>query len=136
MDLNKIILIGNLTRDPAERKLTSGQLCATFGLATNLRWRDGKTKELREAAEFHRVVTWGNLAELAVQYLEKGSRVYIEGRLRQRSYSDKQGQKHSIQEVSVSELILLSGYKRNADNAASAEINEEDADEIIEEEAS
>lgn len=125
MDLNKITLIGNLTHDPEERRLASGNLCATFGLATNLRWRDGKTKELREAAEFHRVVAWGPLAERAVQFLEKGSRVYVEGRLRQRSFSDKQGQKRLVQEVSASELIFLSGYRREAASLAEAEVHEE-----------
>lgn len=135
MDLNKITLIGNLTRDPEERKLPSGKLCATFGVATNLRWRDGKTKEVREAAEFHRVVAWGSLAEVAVQYLEKGSRVYIEGRLRQRRFTDKQGQGRSIQEISVSELIMLSGYRRDESSLATAELHEEGPEEgTVEEE--
>lgn len=125
MDLNKITLIGNLTRDPEERRLQSGNLCATFDVATNLRWRDGKTKELREAAEFHHVVAWGALAERAVQFLEKGSRVYVEGRLRQRSFSDKQGQKRTVQEVSASELIFLSGYRR--EEAGLADVEEEES---------
>lgn len=125
MDLNKITLIGNLTNDPEERKLPSGNLCATFGVATNLKWHDAKTKELREAAEFHRVVAWGSLAERAVQFLEKGSRVYVEGRLRQRTFTDKQGQKRSSQEISASEIIFLSGYRRDSSSLADAEVHEE-----------
>ncbi len=133
MDLNKITLIGNLTRDPEERKLSSGQLCATFGVATNLRWRDAKSKEMREAAEFHRAVAWGLVAERVVQYLEKGSRVYIEGRLRQRTFTDKQGQKRTLQEVSVSEIIFLSGYRRDVASLPDAEVHEEAPDDGEEE---
>lgn len=133
MDLNKIILIGNLTRDPEERHLSSGQSLVTFGLATNLVWRDSKTKDLREAVEFHKIVGWGFLAKRALNSLQKGSRVYVEGRLRQRSWSDKQGQKRFVQEVSMSELIFLSGHKREASEVVEEVTLEEDNDDAMEE---
>lgn len=132
MDLNKIILIGHLTNDPQQRQLPSGQKVVSFGLATNLVWRDAKTKDRREAVEFHRVVSFGVLGQRAIEHLQKGARVYVEGRLRQRNWKDKQGQDHHIQEVSMSELIFLSGHKREAQEVAEEEVvTEEDQDELV-----
>lgn len=132
MDLNKIILIGHLTNDPQERQLPSGQKVVSFGLATNLVWRDAKTNDRREAVEFHRVVNFSTLGQRAMEHLQKGARVYVEGRLRQRSWKDKQGQTHQVQEVSMSELIFLSGHKREAREVVEEVITDESPDESVE----
>ncbi len=81
MDINKVTLIGRLTRKPEARNLPSGQRLAAFSLATNYIWKDHKTKEKRDKTEFHKITVWGKLAEIVLTYLDKGSRIYIEGRL-------------------------------------------------------
>jgi len=89
MDLNKVSLIGNITKDPISKNLPSGQAVATMTIATNYVWKDAKTKAKQNRAEFHRVVAWGHLAEIITTYLKKGSKVFIEGRLQNRSWEDK-----------------------------------------------
>jgi len=91
MSLNKVLLIGNLTRDPELRSTPSGQSVASLGLATNRVWKDPQTGERREAAEFHNIVLWRRLAEIAGQYLRKGSKIFIEGRLQTTSWQDQSG---------------------------------------------
>ncbi len=89
--LNKVQLIGNLGRDPEVRYTPSGDAVTNLNIATSERWKDKTTGELKEETEWHRVSMFGKLAEIASQYLQKGSKVYIEGSLRTRKYTDKDG---------------------------------------------
>lgn len=91
MNLNRIILIGNLTRDPESRSLPSGHTVSNFGMATNRIWTDPETKEKQQQAEFHNIVAFGKLADICNQYLSKGSLVMIEGRIQTRSWKDQNG---------------------------------------------
>ena len=92
MNLNKAFVLGNLTRDPELRQTASGQAVCSFGIATN-RYYTNSVGQKQEQAEFHNIVTWGRQAEIASQYLKKGSLVLIEGRLQTRSWQDQQGTK-------------------------------------------
>lgn len=107
MSLNKVLLIGNLTRDPELRSTSSGQSVANFGLATNRVWKDQTTGERKEAAEFHNIVTWRRLAEIAGQYLRKGSKIFVEGRLQTRSWQDQSGNKKYMTEIVAENLQML-----------------------------
>lgn len=100
MYLNKVMLIGNLTRDPEIRALPSGVQVATIGLATNRTWKD-KNGQKQEDTQFHNVVAFGKQAELIGQYMKKGASLYIEGRLQTRSWDDKDGQKKYRTEIII-----------------------------------
>lgn len=104
--VNKVILIGNLGDEPIVRQTTSGRSVASISMVTNEMRRNSETGEYTEFAEWHRVTMWNKLAEIAGQYLHKGSQVYIEGKLRTRSY-DKDGQKHYVTEVVADEMQML-----------------------------
>lgn len=105
-DLNKVMLIGNLTRDPELRTIPSGQSVASFAIATNRSWNDN-AGQLQKVAEFTDIVAWGKLAEIASQILKKGRRTYIEGRLQTRSWEGQDGVKRYKTEVIASDLIAL-----------------------------
>ena len=108
MDLNKAMIIGNLTRDPEVRTTPSGQSVANFGLATNRYWTDqAGTKQ--SAVEYHHIVAWGKLADICAQYLNKGKKVYIEGRLQTRDWEGQDGVKRNRTEIVAENLIMLSG---------------------------
>lgn len=109
--LNKVILIGNLTKDVELRYTPQGSPVATFGIATNRTWKVGN--DLKEDAEFHNVVAWNKLAELCSQLLVKGSRVYVEGRLQTRDWVDTSGQKRYKTEIVILEMIFLGGKSKN-----------------------
>ncbi len=128
MDLNKVNLIGNLTKDPIGKTLPSGQNTALITVATNHSWRDLKTKEIKTRADFHQVVAWGNLAEIITTYLKKGSRVFLSGRLQNRNWTDKNQQKHLVTEMVAEDLIMLGGSKKEAkgDETAKEEIDVEE----------
>lgn len=98
MNLNKAFLIGNLTRDPELRTMPNGNAVVSFGLATNRVWKD-KSGTQQKQAEFHNIVMFGRLAEIAKQYLQKGSMVMIEGRLQTRSWEGQDGQKRQRTEI-------------------------------------
>src|SRR3990167_8293286 len=105
MNLNKVFVLGNLTRDPELRQTPSGQNVATIGVATNRMWTDkGGNKQTQ--VEFHNVVLWGRLAEIANQYLSKGRLVFVEGRLTTRSWQDQQGQKKYRTEIIAENMQL------------------------------
>jgi len=104
--LNKVQLIGNLTRDPELRYTPQGTAVCTFGLATNRQWTTD-TGEKREEAEFHRVVAWNKLAELCAQLMTKGRKVYIEGRLQTRAWTAQDGNQRQTTEIVCSDMILL-----------------------------
>jgi single-strand DNA-binding protein len=106
--VNKVILIGNLGRDPELRYTQTGQPVANFTVATNENWtgRDGKREE---RTEWHRVVAWGKTAELCAQYLSKGRTVYLEGRIQTREWEDKEGQKRQTTEIVAQTVQFLGG---------------------------
>lgn len=107
--VNKVILVGNLGRDPEVRSTPSGQPVASFTLATNRRWRDREGNR-QEQTEWHTVVCWGRLAEIAGQYLTKGRQVYVEGRLQTRSWEDRQtGDKRYRTEIICENFQMLGG---------------------------
>ena len=107
--VNKVILIGNLGKDPEVKFTPSGTPVAKLTLATNERFKD-KSGEWQDRTEWHNVVAWQRLAEIAGEYLKKGSKVYIEGRLQTRSWEDKQtNQKKYMTEVVAGDLVLLGG---------------------------
>ena len=116
--VNKVILIGNLTRDPELRYTPQGSAVASFVVATNREWTiDGVKKEV---VDFHSVVAWNKLAELCGQLLSKGTKVYVEGRLQTRDWIDTEGNKKYKTEVVIDEMIILSS-KRVGNGAASTE---------------
>jgi single-strand DNA-binding protein len=106
--VNKVILIGNLGKDPELKHTSGGTAVATMTLATNERFKD-KSGEWQDKTEWHNVVLWQRLAEIASEYLKKGRSVYVEGRLQTRSWEDKQGQKRYTTEIVASDLVLLGG---------------------------
>jgi single-strand DNA-binding protein len=106
--VNRVILVGNLGRDPELRYIQSGQAVANFTLATNDRWRD-KEGNNQERTEWHRIVVWGKSAENCAQYLQKGRSVYVEGRLQTREWEDKEGNKRQTTEVVAQTVQFLGG---------------------------
>lgn len=121
MDLNKVMLIGNLTADPQLRTIPSGQSVASFSIATNRRWKDQNTGELKEDTQFHNIVAWRKLGEICAQYMKKGMKVYVEGRLQTRSWDDQQtGQKRYRTEILAENMIMLDRKSTNfGDNSGS-----------------
>lgn len=107
--VNKVILVGNLGRDPESRYGTDGAAIVNVSLATTDTWKDKNTGEKREATEWHRLVFFNRLAEIAGQYLKKGSQVYVEGRLRTRKWQDKDGQERYTTEIVVDQMQMLGG---------------------------
>lgn len=107
MAVNKAILIGNLGRDPEMRYTQDGQAVANFSVATSERWTDRNTNERREQTEWHRVVCFRRLAEICGEYLHKGSKVYIEGRLQTRSWDGQDGQTRYTTEIVAREMQML-----------------------------
>lgn len=112
--INKVILIGNITRDPEIKKTTSGQSIATFGLATNREWVTSKG-EKQSLAEYHNLVAWGKLAEICDQYLKKGKLIYVEGYLKTRSWDSPEGVKIFKTEIVIYDMIMLEKRPQDAD---------------------
>ena len=105
--LNKVILIGNLGRDPETRYAPSGDAICNLTVATTEVWKDRTSGERREATEWHRVVFFGRVAEVAAQYLRKGSQIYVEGRLQTRKWQDQNGQDRYTTEIRGDEMKML-----------------------------
>lgn len=124
MNLNRAILIGRVTQDPQLRTTPSGQVVCSFSIATNRNWTDAETHERQERAEFHNIVAWRRLAEIANQYLVKGSLVMIEGRIETRSWNDQTGNKRYRTEI-IAENMQLGPRSQNA--RAQSAIRQEDA---------
>ena len=110
--INKVILIGNLGKDPELRYTPNSKAVATFSLATTEKWKD-KEGQFQEKTEWHNIVAWGKQAEICKEYLKKGSSVYVEGRLQHRSYDDKDGNKKYITEI-VARSVQMLGRKGEA----------------------
>ncbi len=123
MNVNKAIIVGNLTRNPEARTTTSGQTVVSFGVATNRIWTD-KNGQRQKQAEFHNVVAWGRLAEICQKYLSKGKLIYIEGRLQTRTWQDQSGAKRNRTEI-VAERMQL-GPRLQAEELAFEEAPSEE----------
>ena len=112
MSVNKVILLGHLGKDPESKVLESGRRVTTFSLATTERaYKTASGTEIPERTEWHNVVLWRGLAEVAEKYVRKGSQVYIEGRIKNRSYTDNTGAKRYVTEVFVDQLELIDSRK-------------------------
>lgn len=105
--LNRVTILGNVTRDPETRTTNSGQSVVSFSVATSRRWKDQASGELKEAAEFHNCVAWAKLATTVGSYVRKGSKLYVEGRLQTRSWDDPSGVKKYRTEIIADNVILL-----------------------------
>ncbi|GKS85832.1 single-stranded DNA-binding protein [Acidovorax sp. SUPP1855] len=118
--VNKVIIVGNLGRDPEMRTFPSGDQVANVAIATTDRWRDKNTGENKEATEWHRVVFNGRLAEIVAQYLRKGSQVYVEGSLRTRKWTDQAGVEKYSTEIRADSLQMLGGKQGDGGGHAPA----------------
>jgi single-strand DNA-binding protein len=117
--VNKVILVGNLGRDPEVRFTPSGQAVANFSIATTDSWTD-KAGQKQERTEWHRIVVWGKLGELCGEYLKKGRQAYVEGRLQTREWNDKEGKKNQTTEVVANQVVFLGGRPEGAGAGAGA----------------
>lgn len=123
--VNKVILVGNVGADPETRYMPSGDPVTNIRLATTDTWKDKTSGEKKEATEWHRLVIFRRLAEVASQYVKKGSQLYIEGSLKTRKWTDKDGQERYTTEIEVSEMKMLgsrqgAGQNHNSDESGSA----------------
>jgi len=119
MSVNKVILVGRLGKDPETRYTTSGQAVCNFSLATDETYKD-RAGERQKRTEWHRIVVWGKQAEIAQQYLHKGSLIYLEGRIQTRQWDDKEGQKRTSTEIVASNFRMLGGRGDGAGASAGA----------------
>lgn len=113
--LNKVLLIGNLTRDPELRYTPQGTAVCTMSLATNRSWTSQDSGERNEQTEYHRIVAWSKLAEICGQLLKKGRKVFVEGRLQTRDWTTKDGQKRQTTEIVIDNMIMLDGPRGSGD---------------------
>ncbi len=126
--VNKVILLGNIGQDPQSRAMPSGKAVVNLRVATSKQWRDKQTGENKESTEWHTVVMFDRLAEIAAEYLRKGSQVYIEGELRTRKWQDKEGQDRYSTEIVANEMQMLGGRSAGGgQRPAAAERSEERA---------
>lgn len=126
--LNKVQIIGCLGKDPIGRFLPDGEAITDISIATTDTWRDKKSGETKEATEWHRVVFTNRLAEIVVKYLKKGSQVYVEGQLRTRKWTDKDGVEHKVTEIRASEMKMLGSPKSNASGSTTSSSSSSDAE--------
>lgn len=124
MNLNKVMLIGNVVRDPEVRTTPTGQNVASFSIATNFVWTDANGQK-QEKAEFHNIVAWRRLAEIVGQYVKKGSKIYVEGRLQTRSWDDQNAVKRYRTEIIADNMIMLdrAGAQASGGNYTQANAN-------------
>ena len=119
--VNKVILVGNLGTDPELRYASNGNAMCNLSLATSTSWKDKNTGDMQERTEWHRVSMFGKLAEIAGQYVRKGSKLYIEGRLQTRKWQDKDGNDRYTTEVVANEMQMLDGRSSGGDTSAPAQ---------------
>lgn len=122
--LNKVELIGNITRDPELRYTASGVAVASFSIATNRSWKT-EAGELKEEVEFHRIVAWNKLAGLCSQLLTKGRKIYVEGRLQTRQWQDKENNKRETTEIVIDDMIILDSKKDHGNEPTKSATNPE-----------
>src|SRR3989339_2066592 len=113
--VNKVILIGNLTRDPEKKQTQNSQSVVTFGIATNREWMTSNG-EKKKSTEFHEIVAWAHLADVCEKYLRKGKLVYIEGYLKTRSWEKEDGERRFRTEIVMQDMIMLEKRPRDDDN--------------------
>lgn len=136
MSLNRAQLIGNLTRDPEVRQIPGGQMVASFGIATNFTWKD-QSGNRQNKAEFHNIVAWRKLAEICSQYLKKGAKVFVEGRIQTREWEGEDGVKRYRTEIVADNMIMLDsrgnamGMEREAAGIEKAAPNDFPGDEGV-----
>ncbi|MBP9798296.1 single-stranded DNA-binding protein [Candidatus Woesebacteria bacterium] len=118
--LNKVTLIGNLTRDPELKYTPQGTAVCSFGVATNRGWTT-KTGETKEDVQFHRIVAWQKLAELCANLLAKGRKIYLEGRITYRSFEGKDGVQRQLTEIVMDDFVLFDDRRKGEDGAPSAD---------------
>ena len=118
--VNKVIIVGNLGRDPEVRSFPNGDRVANVAIATTDKWKDKQTQEPRESTEWHRVQFTGRLAEIVEQYLRKGSQVYVEGSLRTRKWTDKDGVEKYSTEIRADQMQMLGGRAEGQSQAPAA----------------
>jgi len=123
--VNKVILVGNLGRDPEMRTFPSGDRVANVTIATTDKWKDKTSGEMKEATEWHRVVFNGRLAEIAGEYLRKGSQVYIEGSIRSRKYTDKDGVERTAYDIRADTMQML-GSRQGMGSPSSSSYEDDD----------
>ncbi len=142
MDLNRVTIIGRLTRDPELRTIPSGKSVASFSVATGRAWSDAQGQKQKQT-EFHNIVMWGKLGEIAGQYLHKGSKIYVEGRLQTRDWAGQDGVKRYRTEIIAENMIMLDakgmensggGFSSGPSTMGSAPSYDEGPQEVIEEE--
>jgi single-strand DNA-binding protein len=119
--VNKVIIIGNLGRDPETRYMPSGDAMTTIAVATSESWKDKTTGEKKEQTEWHRITFFGKLAEIAGQYLKKGSQVYVEGSLRTRKYTDKDGVEKYSTDIRADNMKMLGSRQGMGGDAGSSD---------------
>jgi len=119
--LNKVQLIGRLGAAPETRSMPNGSAVTNLRIATNESWKDRETGERKERAEFHNVVMFGRLAEVAAEYLRKGSQCYVEGKLRTRKWQDRDGNDRYTTEIVANELVMLGGKRSEQPKQAEAD---------------
>jgi len=122
--INKVIIVGNLGGDPETRYMPSGSAVTNLTVATNESWKDKQTGEQKERTEWHKVAMFNRLAEIAAEYLRKGSQVYIEGKLRTRKWQDKEGKDRWTTEIIADEMQMLSG-RSGGGGGGSAPMNQD-----------
>ena len=118
--LNKVLIIGNLGADPEIKYTQAGSPVANLSVATSERWKDKNTGEQKEQVEWHRVVIFGRLAEIAEQYLKKGSKIFVEGKLQTRDWEDSEGKRRYTTEVVAREMTMLDSKGDSMESSSSA----------------
>ena len=126
--INKVILVGNLGNDPETRYLPSGGAVTNISVATSDSWKDKQTGQPQERTEWHRIVFFNRLAEIAAEYLKKGSKVYLEGSLRTRKWQDKSGQDRYTTEIVAGEMQMLDSRGAGLDVAGFEQVRQESAE--------
>lgn len=123
--VNKVTLIGNLGKDPELKYTSAGVAVATFSVATSEQWKD-RDGQAQESTQWHQIVVWRKLAEICSEYLKKGSKLYMEGRIQYRSYDDKNGVKRYVTEIVMDQLVMLDS-KPQGSTEPSSQAHEADA---------
>ncbi len=123
--VNKVVLIGNLGKDPELRYAPSGAAVVNFSLATSEQWKDQEGNP-QEKTSWHNIVMWGKLAEIAAEYLKKGNKVYVEGRIQYRDYEGKDGNKRYVTEIVANDLVML-GSRQERGESAGGSLGREEA---------
>ena len=133
MDVNKVILIGNVAKEPESKELATGKNVTKVRLATNHRYKDGKSGETKVKADFHNIVGWNNLGKNMAKFLKKGDKVYFEGRINNNTWEGKDGVKKYFTDIVANQMVMLGSAAKKGDmkkRAEAAEIVEEQPTEI------